>query len=461
MYDAKAVDGLIARLEGSRDDAIRRLAFKALCRLDHREAEYKGDWWTTRPDTSGPYYKPVTWDQTPKIERALGDALRRADSQSAGALLIELVRNKVELEGAKDLAIDLGGLDPSARAAVVGILTVRRSLPEPAIRFLTGIATSDKEAPSLRAQALRGLVRHHRGPASGVLAAIGHQDAPPAELVDVWRDYLRDGNHARRIGEFRKLTEDPDSSRRELGYAVLLSLEANPSGQARAKSEVGRTIESAWKTPGTAASLLRAIGQTDSLKYAFQVRNHLEDKDPEVKGAAAFAARRLDLDRQLGGPGRGPTIAALPFESVLAASIKEKGDPKLGERLFQRQGCIACHTVAPGETPKGPSLLGIATRYSRAEVIESILKPSAKLAQGFEPQKIATIDGRTLEGFVVRESGDEVELRDAQGAVTILPKKEIDERAKGAVSIMPTGLADPLTIPDFASMLAYLEALKS
>ncbi len=141
--------------------------------------------------------------------------------------------------------------------------------------------------------------------------------------------------------------------------------------------------------------------------------------------------------------------------------MKEKGDPRLGERLFLRQGCIACHTVAPGEAPKGPSLLGIAARYSRAELTESILKPSAKIAQGFEPQKFATVDGRTYEGFVVRESGDEVELRDIQGSATVLPKKDIDARAKGDVSIMPTGLADPLTIPDFASLLAYLESLKS
>ncbi len=146
---------------------------------------------------------------------------------------------------------------------------------------------------------------------------------------------------------------------------------------------------------------------------------------------------------------------------MLASAAKERGDARLGERLFQRQGCIACHTVAPGETPKGPSLLGIAARYSRAELTESILKPSAKIAQGFEPQKFATVDGRTYEGFVVRESSNEVELRDAQGTATILAKKDIDARAKGAVSIMPAGLADPLTVEDFASLLAYLESLKS
>ena len=89
------------------------------------------------------------------------------------------------------------------------------------------------------------------------------------------------------------------------------------------------------------------------------------------------------------------------------------------------------------------------------------MKPSAKIAQGFEPQKIATVDGRTYEGFVVRESGDEVELRDAQGSAIVVPKKDIDARAKGQLSIMPTGLADPLTIHDFASLLAYLESLKS
>ncbi len=293
-----------------------------------------------------------------------------------------------------------------------------------------------------------------------MLAEIGHQDSIPPELLDMWRDYLRDGDHARRVADFRKLAEGDDPSRRELGYAVLLAVDANPKAPSKAKADADRAIESAWKTPRAAASLLRAIGRTDSVKYAFQVRNRLKDEHGEVKAAAAFAAAKLDLDRDASGSDHGPTIATVPYESTLAAVVPAKGDPRLGERLFQRQGCIACHTVAPGEAPKGPSLLGITTRYSRADLIESILKPSAKLAQGFEPQKIATADGRTFEGFVVRESGDEVELRDAQGAVTILLKKDIEDRAKGQVSIMPAGLADPLTTQDLASLLAYLESLK-
>jgi putative heme-binding domain-containing protein len=461
MHNAQSVDGLIKKLKESQDAVIRRLAFQALCRLDHREADYTGDWWTTRPDTSGPYYKPVAWDQTEKIERALAASLKGVDSHTAGALWVDLIRNKVELDGVAAVDIDLATLEPTARGAVVEMLSARPSLPERARNFLKSVAASDREAPALRARALNGLVRHHPKTAIRLLATIGQNDASPPELLGLWRDYVRDGGHARKIGDFRKLADDEDRPSRELGYAVLLALDANPRAAAGAKGEAERAIDAAWKTERGAASLLMAIGRTDSMKYAFQVGNHLKDERRPVKAAAAYAATRLDLNGDTRGTDRGPTIASIPFASVLAAAVDERGDAKRGERIFLRQGCIACHSIAPGEVPKGPSLLGIAARYNRTELIESILKPSAKIAQGFEPQKIATIDGHTYEGFVVRESGDEVELRDVQGTATIVPKKDIDARAKGELSIMPTGLADPLTMHDFASLLAYLESLKA
>ena len=49
------------------------------------------------------------------------------------------------------------------------------------------------------------------------------------------------------------------------------------------------------------------------------------------------------------------------------------------EALFKAQSCVACHTTADGQTPKGPHLADIGKRYKPDE---SALKPSAKLAQG-------------------------------------------------------------------------------
>ncbi len=215
------------------------------------------------------------------------------------------------------------------------------------------MAVSDQEAPALRARIVSGLVRHQRQLASRVLAAIGRQDKLPSALVDVWREYVHDAGHARRVGEFRRLASEEDPAFRELGYAVLLALETNPNTPAKARLNAERAIESAWSTPRGAASLLRTIGRTDAVNYAFQVRNYLKDEHREVKEAAAFAAARLNLDDDMGGADRGPKIASIPFESVLAAAATEKGDAKLGERLFQRRGASPATRSPPVRPRRG------------------------------------------------------------------------------------------------------------
>ncbi len=65
-------------------------------------------------------------------------------------------------------------------------------------------------------------------------------------------------------------------------------------------------------------------------------------------------------------------------------------------------------------------------------------------------------DGRHLEGFVVREGGTEVVLRDLAGVETTVRKDQIKARGVREGSIMPPGLADSLTLQEFASLLAYL-----
>jgi putative heme-binding domain-containing protein len=143
----------------------------------------------------------------------------------------------------------------------------------------------------------------------------------------------------------------------------------------------------------------------------------------------------------------------------VAKASAAKGDAVLGSQLYLRQNCIACHTVSKTEPVKGPYLGDVTARYKRAELIESILKPSAKIAQGFETHIFTMTDGKILTGFVVRESGDEVEIRDVAGLATVLKKKDIDERRQSKESVMPEGLVDTLTVHELASLLAYLESL--
>ena len=72
MHSPKAVDGLITAYEKSDDSIFKNKIINTLARVYHKEAPYDTSWWwSTRPDTHGPYYKTVEWDYTPVIRSFL------------------------------------------------------------------------------------------------------------------------------------------------------------------------------------------------------------------------------------------------------------------------------------------------------------------------------------------------------------------------------------------------------
>jgi putative membrane-bound dehydrogenase-like protein len=469
MHDPKVIAGLVQILEGSsRDLAKAKPALKALCRLYFTEAPYEaGQWWGTRPDTSGPYYKAVTWKESEAVGEALKGAVKLADEPTRRWLLGEMLKNKVDFEETTALALKLSSTDPALKAASTDLLVSRPKLSLDAIKFLEGVATVDAD-PSARAKALRGLIRHtsqqeSRESALRVLALISMQDEPLAEPLGVWLDYAKDGRHARDAGTFVKMAEGADPGRGVLGYAVLIQIGDNRRTPEASRTDAEKAIERAWSKPESTPRLLRAIALSKANAYAPKVKSVLADSHNELKQAAEFAARRLNiaLKAEPTASTKGvKAIAATPYDQVLAAVLKDKGDAALGATLFEKQGCVNCHAVAKGQPIKGPYLGDITTRYNRTELTESILKPSAKIAQGFETKKFELSSGQSYEGFVVREAGDEIEMRNSSGAVSIISKKDIEATLKSEVSVMPQGLLDPLTPHDLASLLAYLESLK-
>ena len=242
---------------------------------------------------------------------------------------------------------------------------------------------------------------------------------------------------------------------REVALATMITISESKLTKPDPRERAGKAVERAWNDPTLLAPLLRAVGRTKDATFADRVKAHADDKDPAVAAAAAYAAASLaTVDNPQ------DTIAALGYDKAIAVAQKLEGDPTRGKELFTKQGCVACHTVNEEDPPKGPFLGGIATRYSRAELLESILKPSAKIAQGFDTQWFKTKND-VLEGFVTRESGAEIEIRNANGAVTLLKQTDVKQRGKRDTSMMPIELADKLSTKDLASLIAYLESLKA
>lgn len=96
MHDTKAVDGLIAAYHNTEDTTIKTQILTTLGRLYQKEAPYDGSWWWgTRPDTHGPYYKPVQWEGSEKVKAFLIEVWKNSDQ--AGKAFFAGINGKLRM----------------------------------------------------------------------------------------------------------------------------------------------------------------------------------------------------------------------------------------------------------------------------------------------------------------------------------------------------------------------------
>jgi putative membrane-bound dehydrogenase-like protein len=158
-------------------------------------------------------------------------------------------------------------------------------------------------------------------------------------------------------------------------------------------------------------------------------------------------------------PNNKDQIGNMTYEAAAKRALAARGDAAKGKPLFKSQSCNACHSDADGQTPKGPHLVDIGKRYSAAELVESVLQPSAKIAQGYETYQFDMKDGRVYTGFVVSEGAKAVLIRDASGVQRELKKDAIESRQMLKQSAMPEGVVNNLTPEQLADLIAYLQSL--
>ena len=79
---------------------------------------------------------------------------------------------------------------------------------------------------------------------------------------------------------------------------------------------------------------------------------------------------------------------ASPNLFPIFSACVEGGNAEQGQRIVAANSasqCLRCHAIAGGGGHAGPSLEGVATRYDRRGLLESLVQPNAKLAAGFGP----------------------------------------------------------------------------
>ncbi|MEN3940913.1 discoidin domain-containing protein [Prosthecobacter sp. SYSU 5D2] len=492
MHQPKVVTGLIERLTKATDPALRQGILAALCRLHFTEGEWKGDSWGTRPDTRGPYYQPEPWSETPKIAAALKEALAKAGPEEAAFLVKEMNRNRIQSDDALQRILTLAKQDPKVIPDAVSQLAAAETIPSEAIPMLVQVVSTagtparkaegsadtpvrpknnggeaakpddaGKSAHSTTlSQAIIALTKTDSAEgAAATLAALG----PLKKMEGAFKDYEAASTAfftSPKLENHHQLIEDIagklDGQTSGYADAALLHLAARTTGSPESRELSQKALDRGWQEPKRRIQIIDAIASLKHQASAPKILSALDDPDSKVKAAAERAAKTMKLTRVVDTT---PKLATLTPEAAIAAVLKTKGDISLGEQVFTRATCMACHTVKESEAQKGPYLGNIAQTYKRAELAQNILDPNKTIAQGFASEMITLKDGTQQMGFITLEGSAEVKLRNIAAQEFTFKTADIKERQKLPMSMMPPGLMLNFTVREFASLLDYLEAL--
>ncbi|MBI3192392.1 MAG: c-type cytochrome, partial [Pedosphaera parvula] len=131
-----------------------------------------------------------------------------------------------------------------------------------------------------------------------------------------------------------------------------------------------------------------------------------------------------------------------------------------GMQAFVDAQCIQCHRFGNEGGGIGPDLTAVAARFSRRDILESILEPSKVVSEQFQNTTVVLKDGEDVTGRLLDETADKLVLEPnpLQPEVVEVKKVDVKSRAFARLSPMPEGLVNGLTKEDILDLLAFLES---
>jgi quinoprotein glucose dehydrogenase len=146
-----------------------------------------------------------------------------------------------------------------------------------------------------------------------------------------------------------------------------------------------------------------------------------------------------------------------PYRVALAG-----GDKTRGERIFRNQpvmACIRCHRAGADGGDAGPNLADVGRKYPREYLLESVVKPNAHIAPGFDTIVVTQKSGGVAAGIVASETDSTLTLRNTDNKVVEVKKSDIAKR-EGAPSGMPEIYGAILTKSQLRDVVEYLASLR-
>ena len=509
ISDARAVPELLAALAAASDRMLEHALIYALIEIDDRDATAAGLADASPEVRRGALialdqmeHGQLTREQVTPLLDTANSALQLAALEVIGRHAgwadeaLAVVRKwcrSADLPATQQSALRGTLLAFSREEAFQSVMAETLSAPEtdPAIRMLLLEVMARAEVDPLPESwhaALGALLRSSDARVLGLtIAAIQAHDSQRyrQSLLEIAGQIKQDA--AIRLAAAEAAVQ-PDQALDEEVFAYLLA-QSGPEREALQQLAAARTLAKAKLSLGQQTALLERVADAGPLELpvlltAYRGAGGAEagealvaalERAPGLANVPAARLRKLfdqypDPVQQLAastfadqgadhGADQAEEIAR--FESLLAAI--EGGDPQQGRALFfsSRATCSACHRVGDVGGEVGPNLSAIGAIRTPRDLLESIVLPSATLAQGFEPVTVLTQQGKMHTGVIARQTADAIDLRTADRLELRLLRSEIDELRPSPVSIMPAGLERVLGEQDIRNLLAYLATLKT
>ncbi len=131
-----------------------------------------------------------------------------------------------------------------------------------------------------------------------------------------------------------------------------------------------------------------------------------------------------------------------------------------GQQAFVDAQCLACHKMGNEGGGLGPDLTAVAARFTRRDVLDSMIDPSKVVSEQFMNTTFVLKNGDDVSGRLVDETGDRVIIQANPFTVdrTEIKKADIQSRKPSKLSPMPAGLLNGLSKEEILDLLAYLDA---
>jgi len=201
---------------------------------------------------------------------------------------------------------------------------------------------------------------------------------------------------------------------------------------------------------------LDAPAATDALRGALQ--RTLDDDLPvalqlELREAAGKHDALTPTLRQL--EARDAETGVLgPFLHCL-----DGGDAREGRKVFfdfEATRCTRCHTLDGTGGNAGPVLDGIGSTLQPRQLLEALVTPSARIADGFQTTLVELHDDSLYSGVITRDQDGSITIVDIEGKAHEIAWQRIRSRKANAESAMPK-MGESLSKRQLRDLLAFLQ----